>query len=611
MSLQSPLRTFRSSLRSPFSPIVPHIPHRYASINSAIGRGIRSSQRLEDGERSFNHRRDRTERSSFRDRSDRGGRGGRGDFEAGNSARGGNFRGAPREYQQSEYSPRARADRPAAASKNYSRSNDTSRSRDQRRVDRQRPPPNEIDEDEFIRTGNLRALPAEHQQHFEVAEDRKAFSKGRSYTRPQRPDDNRDFPTDRGFKNGQRSRDNEDSYAAIKHRSARDDARPRFNSTPDFETEELPSTVKTKKKHHKATRVSPERVKEHVTVPRDIPYTTPASEFIYGASAVEAALRCSKRQLYKLYLYQGVGETQLSETKIKLRKLALSKSIQVKLAFAEWDRLLDKMSGSRPHNGCVLEASPLPQTPIQALRPVQLEDDHFRVELAPQSREEASVNGTNDQITINRSEIQQHKRYPVVLLLDGVVDPGNLGAIIRSSYYLGVDAIVFAGRNSAPLSPVTIKASAGASENMTLLDVKNEVDFIQRSQVNGWRFYAADALSPDATYIDPASLHARNPAASAEQGETAENASEPVGSIGNSPSVIMMGNEGSGLSRHIRSHADAVVSIPGARHLPGSTDPARVDSLNVSTAAALLMDSFLRIPLGVSPGPRKKGERIW
>lgn len=347
----------------------------------------------------------------------------------------------------------------------------------------------------------------------------------------------------------------------------------------------------------------PERVKDNVKVPDSIPYTSPASEFIYGTGAVEAALRCSRRQLYKLYIYQGAGE-ELSPGKVALRKLALSKNIEIKMAFAGWDRLLDKMSAGRPHNGCVLEASPLPKLPIRAFHPVPaVTESHFRVELAPQTREEAAVNGTDDRIPIlhtrNKTQRQQAHRFPVALLLDGVVDTGNLGAIIRSAYFLGIDAIVFAGRNSAPLSPVTIKASAGAAENMPLLHVKNEVDFIQRSRNNGWRFYAADAPGPGATYIDRLS----------DQSES--NGGYP---LTQSPSVLMMGSEGSGLSSHIKSHADATVSIPGARHsvdLGVESDPARIDSLNVSVAAALLMEMFLRTPLGLSDPVKKAKDKMW
>ncbi|KAJ5482848.1 hypothetical protein N7539_006294 [Penicillium diatomitis] len=352
---------------------------------------------------------------------------------------------------------------------------------------------------------------------------------------------------------------------------------------------------------YRRTDGMPERVKENVKVPESIPYSSPASEFIYGTSAVEAALRCGRRKLYKLYLYQRAGE-DLGPAKAALRKLALSKNIEIKLAFAGWDRLMDKMAAGRPHNGCVLEASPLPRLPIRGLHEVtSISESYFRIELAAQSREEAAVNGTVDHIPILHSQDSRSgrgsHRYPVVLLLDGVVDSGNIGAIIRSAYYLGIDAIIFAGRQSAPLSPVTIKASAGAAENMALLHAPNEVDFIKRSKENGWRFYAADAPGPGATYLDRSTTEG-----------------EEVLPTLHSPSVIMMGSEATGLNTHIKSHADSIVSIPGARHsahLGVEADPARIDSLNVSVAAALLMEMFLRTPLAMSAPIRKSKDRVW
>lgn len=355
-----------------------------------------------------------------------------------------------------------------------------------------------------------------------------------------------------------------------------------------------------KPRAHRITERIPERVKDNVKVPDTIPYTTPASEFVYGTSAVEAALRCSRRQLYKLYIYQSTEE-ELSAAKVTIRKLALSKNIAVKMAFAGWDRLMDKMSAGRPHNGCILEASPLPKLPVRGLQTVpSISEEYFRTELAPQTREEAAVNGTDDRVRIHHPsppphETEQRHRYPIVLLLDGVVDTGNMGAIIRSSYFLGVDAIVLAGRNSAPLSPITIKCSAGAAENMPILHVKNEVDFIQRSQQNGWRFYAADAPTPGSVHLDH--ISADGDQSGAQLPSTT------------APSVIMMGSEATGLSSHIKSHADAIISIPGARQssiLGVQSDPARIDSLNVSVAAALLMEKFLRTPMTVGDVLKKE-----
>lgn len=489
--MHASLGSLRARIRLSNAPSARLTTVRHASLNSAIGRGIRNSRGLDDSP-SRNPPRDNNPRY-----------------------------GPPRDYNPRNGPPR-----------DYHRNgHKESRPRNRTNYDDRGNAPFDIDE--FVRSGDFRETPGEPQPR-RVAREK----------------------VDRN--------------------------------------ETLKKLTRAKKREpvHKWSEKMPERVKEHVFVPKSIPYTTPASEFIYGTNAVESTLRCSRRKIYKLYIYQNKGE-ELSPAKLTLRKLALVKNIQVKMAFAEWDRLLDKMSSGRPHNGCVLEVSPLPRLPIQSFAPVPSpEEESFRVELGSQSREEALINGTNNHIEIHQPSQQQRRRYPVTLLLDGIVDQGNLGAIIRSAYYLGIDAVLFAGRNSAPLSDVTIKASAGASENMTLLEVGNERAFIQQSKANGWRFYAADAPGPGSTL------------------ESQHNADSTSGDspFTQGPSVIMMGSESSGLGRHFISHADAIVSIPGSRFVGGlgvESDPARVDSLNVSVAAALLMEKFLRAPLAVTEIPQQ------
>lgn len=526
---------------------------RHASLNSAISRGIRRSLPKTPGRvLDTNHDRRRPEREESRPR---------------RSAHSGYLKQKPG-FAESTMGRGNRRPPPFArtSGKTSDPSNDGRGSwhkgprrddgRDERRDERQARPVIDdrrretkrnsrgFDEDEFIRSGNFRGLPREHRSHGQSKSTRM------NHVEPVRA-----------------------------------------------EKRKAPSI---KPRHHRATDAAPERVKENVKVPDSVPYTTPASEFIYGSSPVLSALRCSRRQLYKLYIYQPPSKDELSPNQIILRKLAHSKNIEVKVVFAGWDRLLDKMSSGWPHQNCVLEASPLPKLPMRNFQAyTDMTKDHFQFELAPQSREEAAVNGTNDRVEIHRGHQFTTRRYPVALLVDGIVDPGNLGAILRSAYFLGVDAVVFAGRNNAPLSPVTIKASCGAAENMALLHVRNEVEFIKRSKENGWRFYAADAPGAGATYLNQLSPEgdSSNHRRLAEQ----------------SPCVLMMGSEATGLSAHIKSHADAVVSIPGARHsveLGVESDPARVDSLNVSVAAALLMQTFMQTPLAVS-GHTKSQDKMW
>lgn len=84
-------------------------------------------------------------------------------------------------------------------------------------------------------------------------------------------------------------------------------------------------------------------------VPLTVPYTTPASEFLYGTSVVSAALRFSQRTLYKLYCSSSLDQAGSSQEK-GIMQLARSKGIETSRVGEEWSRILDKMSKGRPHN---------------------------------------------------------------------------------------------------------------------------------------------------------------------------------------------------------------------------------------------------------------------
>lgn len=86
--------------------------------------------------------------------------------------------------------------------------------------------------------------------------------------------------------------------------------------------------------------------------PASIPYTTPASKFLYGTSVVLAALISSRRKLYKAYVYCGEDREATSQN-TTVRKLALSRGVEVvNVEGPLWTRFLDKMSAGRPHNVC-------------------------------------------------------------------------------------------------------------------------------------------------------------------------------------------------------------------------------------------------------------------
>ncbi|KAI4255255.1 MAG: hypothetical protein LQ352_002663 [Teloschistes flavicans] len=328
---------------------------------------------------------------------------------------------------------------------------------------------------------------------------------------------------------------------------------------------------------------SDERPRRKSTAPIAIPYTTPASEFLYGHSVVTSALQFSHRKFYKLYLYDGDSAESRGQDK-QVRKLALATNLEVTRVGNDWVRLMDKMSGGRPHNGYVLEASRLPSLPLTGLRSAPVPQSSFEVILDHQSREDEAVNGTKTTVLYGLGR----RRFPFLMLLDGIRDPGNVGGIIRSAKFLGADGILLCIGHTAPLTPVALKAAAGAAETLPLFTVSNTSDFIDISRENGWKFYAA--VSPNSS--DSGKATGRSYFSTATLGAAAEQ----------HPCVLMLGSEGDGLRWNIQKKADYLVGIEAAR-----TGYGEMDSLNVSVAAGLLCDAFLkRAPVTSGRGANKR-----
>lgn len=303
-----------------------------------------------------------------------------------------------------------------------------------------------------------------------------------------------------------------------------------------------------------------------------IPYTTAASQFLYGTSVVEAALQAAKRKLYKLYIYAGANREKLAKD-AAIQKLAQRNKVETVFVNEDGLKMMDKMSGSRPHNGYILEASPLPQPPVISLgEVVEAESGQgtkgYKVALGHQSHEEALINGKSDFVSASSTT---HK--PLVVVVDQVLDPGNLGAILRSVSFLGATAVAITKRESASLTPVALKASAGASESLTLFSVDHLPKFLQDSRENGWLVYAAvPRTSGSGNLQKHLDLHEI----------------EEIDPLRKNPCVLLLGSEGEGLPGQIKSKADYEVNIP---NMSGGTV---IDSLNVSVAAGLLTSAFMK-----------------
>ncbi|PHH90700.1 hypothetical protein CDD83_2887 [Cordyceps sp. RAO-2017] len=171
--------------------------------------------------------------------------------------------------------------------------------------------------------------------------------------------------------------------------------------------------------------------------------------FLYGRSTVLAALKHAKRKLYKLYMYGG-ADRKNKATDDEILDLAKQRGVEVDIVSTERRALLDKLSMNRPHNGVLLEASEVPKQPVKSLGEVEEAPGRlgFHVKLGYQSREEAAVNG--EDTFVRRPNGVAPK--PFVLLLNHIVDPGNLGNMVRSANFLGVDAVALTDSNSAGLA---------------------------------------------------------------------------------------------------------------------------------------------------------------
>jgi 21S rRNA (GM2251-2'-O)-methyltransferase len=335
------------------------------------------------------------------------------------------------------------------------------------------------------------------------------------------------------------------------------------------------------------------RSKTDSGVPMSLPYSTAGSEFLYGTSSVLAALKARRRKLYKLYrlLPPGYGvDTKRARAMqpkeppelVRLHKQIHSTAEQAGMTVEnvhgpQWTGIFSKAADGRPHNGWILEASPVPKLPVTTLGSLEKPSDPIIASLGWASEEEKEINSIFD-VDGNRATIpsvRPAQRYPFMLLLDCITDTGNLGAIVRSAWFLGVDAILVLEHGTAPVTTNSVKASAGALEYMPILHIKNEREFIRDSRRKGWKFFAADAPGSEVETIQRAVKQRGSQVLS------------PTGALLKHPCVLVLGNEEVGIRDFMRNMMDGVAGIANAR-----PDVGDIDSLNVSVASALLTQTF-------------------
>ncbi len=237
---------------------------------------------------------------------------------------------------------------------------------------------------------------------------------------------------------------------------------------------------------------------------------------VFGIQAVRAVLRESSDRARCLYLLRGRRDARINE----LIDLAKSAGVRHQAVDNIWFR---RRVQAAAHQGVILECHEIALT--------------------------------------GEAEFYQNwdtlPTAPLILLLDGLTDPRNLGACLRTANAAGVDAVLLPKRKSAPLSAVALKTAQGGAEGLQIVEITNVARALKQLQQRTMWVIGADG-DADTSYLD---MDAK------------------------SGTVLVMGSEGKGLRRLTKENCDQLVQIPMRGH---------VSSLNVSVATGVLLFEVCR-----------------
>ncbi len=234
------------------------------------------------------------------------------------------------------------------------------------------------------------------------------------------------------------------------------------------------------------------------------------NEMIYGILPVLTALQHKKRRLDSLYVKTD------AEDSLRLKQIiSLAEEIKLPINEIKANQFRD-ICPEKVHQGVVLNCGPLPYSSFEDM---------------------LKVSG---------------QAFPLIVALDQIEDPHNMGAVIRSCGFFGVSAVVVPQDHSSSLTAVVSKSSAGVAEWFPVIAVPNLSRFIQSQKQQGYWVVGLDG-----------------------------GASASITDLKRDrPLIIVMGNEGRGMRPLIRKNCDWNISIPG------NPD---VSSLNVSTATSVVL----------------------
>ena len=241
------------------------------------------------------------------------------------------------------------------------------------------------------------------------------------------------------------------------------------------------------------------------------------ADYLYGINPVSEALTGQGRKPQELIVVRGKQSPRLDELLEQAHALGVPVSRRER-------RELDRVAGHDNHQGVLLRLEPFAYADLGDLL----------------------------------QRWQQSGRPAFFLLLDGVTDPHNLGAILRSAEVAGCHGVILAKDRSCPVTPVVEKTAAGALCHLPLCQVTNLVRTLEQLQKeNIWCYGLAG-----------------------EEGALPLYRSDLRGNI-----ALVVGSEGKGLRPNVRKHCDGLLAIP----MRG-----RIGSLNASVAAAVALFEVVR-----------------
>ena len=260
-------------------------------------------------------------------------------------------------------------------------------------------------------------------------------------------------------------------------------------------------------------------------------FTSESDDLVIGRNAVLEALRCGVPAT-TLYVAARIEHDDRTREIVRLAGIH-------GLNLLEADRLeMDRIAHSSNYQGVVLKAQPFQYSSLAEL--VDRADKKAR-----------AMEAAN-------SESARIAARPLFIALDGVTDPQNLGAVIRSAAAFGANGVILPERRSASVTAAAWKVSAGAAAHMPVARVVNLTKAIESLKERGYYSVGLDG-GGDALV-----------------GETG---------FETDPLVVVLGSEGNGLSRLVREACDSIAGIPMSN---------MVESLNASVAAGITLYAVAR-----------------